>query len=208
MAVPYRNRKLFCCVFWSHRHIECVNKGGAHIRFVDLLDVHSYENHVWAPFTEVQRYGASNPAMWSNRWGNNLGFLHWTVTHTNLTARGGDMPSPGIKHMYKWWITGVAIQDYGNTCVPWVPQSHSQASPICTHQYIKMGRPGNEARCTCQLVHTHPTIYCLYSPSFIYGNFWQEFVKVNLLLLLSDSVTAQHTCEPWQPLVPRATEVA
>ena len=26
---------------------------------------------------------------------------------------------------------------------------------------IKMGRTGNEARSTCQLAHTHPTMYCL-----------------------------------------------
>ena len=75
-----------------------------------------YELHV--PFTEVQQYGASNPAMRSNTRGNSLQFLHGTVTHTNLAARGGDMPSSGIKHMYKWWITGVATQDYDNTCVP------------------------------------------------------------------------------------------
>ena len=26
---------------------------------------------------------------------------------------------------------------------------------------IKTWRPGNEARCTCQHAHTHPTIYCI-----------------------------------------------
>ena len=41
-------------------------KGGAHTRFVDLLDIHASTKRVWAPpLTEVQRYGASNAAMWS-----------------------------------------------------------------------------------------------------------------------------------------------
>ena len=102
-------------------------KGGAHTRFADSLDVHASKNCVWAPsFTEVQWYGISNTAMWSNTQENNLWFLHGTVTHTNVTARGGDMPSSGIKHMYSWWMTGVATRDYDNTGVPWVPQSCSQ----------------------------------------------------------------------------------
>ena len=39
-------------------------KGGAHMRFVDSLDIHASTKHVWAPpLTEVQRYGALNAAM-------------------------------------------------------------------------------------------------------------------------------------------------
>ena len=39
-------------------------KGEAHMRFVDLLDIHASTKRVWAPpLTEVQRYGASNAAM-------------------------------------------------------------------------------------------------------------------------------------------------
>ena len=41
-------------------------KGGAHMHFVDLLDIHASTKHVWAPpLTEVQQYGASNTAMQS-----------------------------------------------------------------------------------------------------------------------------------------------
>ena len=39
-------------------------KGGGHMRFVDLLDIHASTKHVWAlPLMEVQWYGASNVAM-------------------------------------------------------------------------------------------------------------------------------------------------
>ena len=39
-------------------------KGGADMRFVDLLDVHASTKHVWAPpSTEVQWYGASKIIM-------------------------------------------------------------------------------------------------------------------------------------------------
>ena len=39
-------------------------KGGAHMRFVDWLDIHVSTLHVWVPpLTEVQWYGASNTAM-------------------------------------------------------------------------------------------------------------------------------------------------
>ena len=39
-------------------------KDGAHMRFVDSLDIHASTKHVWAlPLTEVQQYGASNTAM-------------------------------------------------------------------------------------------------------------------------------------------------
>ena len=38
-------------------------KGGAHVHFVDSLDIHTSMKHVWAlPLTEVQRYGTSNTA--------------------------------------------------------------------------------------------------------------------------------------------------
>ena len=40
--------------FWSSV------KGGTDMRFVNLLDIHAS-----MPLTEVQRYGASNAAMWS-----------------------------------------------------------------------------------------------------------------------------------------------
>ena len=41
-------------------------KGGAHMHFVDLLDIHPSTKHVWAlPLTEVHQYGASNTAMQS-----------------------------------------------------------------------------------------------------------------------------------------------
>ena len=41
-------------------------KGGAHMHFVDLLDVHASTKPVWAlPLMEVQRYGALNAAMQS-----------------------------------------------------------------------------------------------------------------------------------------------
>ena len=39
-------------------------KGGAHMRFIGLSDIHASTKHVWAPpLTEVQRYGTSNAAM-------------------------------------------------------------------------------------------------------------------------------------------------
>ena len=39
-------------------------KGGAHMRFIDSLDIHASTKQVWAlPLTEVQQYGASNTAM-------------------------------------------------------------------------------------------------------------------------------------------------
>ena len=39
-------------------------KGRAHMRFLDLLDIHASTKHVWAPpLMEVQRYSASNTAM-------------------------------------------------------------------------------------------------------------------------------------------------
>ena len=39
-------------------------KGGAHMRYVDSLDIHASTKRIWAPpLTEVQRYGASNAAM-------------------------------------------------------------------------------------------------------------------------------------------------
>ena len=38
-------------------------KGRAHMRFVDLLDIHASMKRVWAlPLTEVQWYGALNAA--------------------------------------------------------------------------------------------------------------------------------------------------
>ena len=41
-------------------------KGGAHMHFVDSLDIHPSTKHVRAPpLTEVQRYSASNTAMQS-----------------------------------------------------------------------------------------------------------------------------------------------
>ena len=41
-------------------------KGGAHMRFVDSLDIHASMKHVGAPpLMEVQWYGASNTAMQS-----------------------------------------------------------------------------------------------------------------------------------------------
>ena len=40
-------------------------KGGAHMRFIDLLDIHASTKHIWTlPLTEVQWYGVSNTAMW------------------------------------------------------------------------------------------------------------------------------------------------
>ena len=40
-------------------------KGGAHMCFVDLLDIHAYTKRVWAlPLMEVQWYGASNTVVW------------------------------------------------------------------------------------------------------------------------------------------------
>ena len=42
-------------------------KGGAHVHFVDSLDIHASSNSLWAPpLMEVQRYGASNASMRSN----------------------------------------------------------------------------------------------------------------------------------------------
>ena len=39
-------------------------KGGAHIRFIDSLDIHASMKHVWAPpLTEVQWYSTLNMAM-------------------------------------------------------------------------------------------------------------------------------------------------
>ena len=39
-------------------------KGGAHMHFIDLLDIHASTKCVWAPpLTEVQRYGALNAAL-------------------------------------------------------------------------------------------------------------------------------------------------
>ena len=39
-------------------------KGGAHMRFVDLLDIHASTKRIWAlPLVEVQWYGASKAAM-------------------------------------------------------------------------------------------------------------------------------------------------
>ena len=39
-------------------------KSGAHMRFVDLLDIHASTKHIWAlPLMEVQRYDALNTAM-------------------------------------------------------------------------------------------------------------------------------------------------
>ena len=41
-------------------------KGGAHIGFVDSLDIHASTKYIWIPpLMEVQRYGISNTAMWS-----------------------------------------------------------------------------------------------------------------------------------------------
>ena len=39
-------------------------KGGAHTRFIDLLDIHASTKLIWSPtLTEVQRYGTSKAAM-------------------------------------------------------------------------------------------------------------------------------------------------
>ena len=41
-------------------------KGGAHMHFVDSLDIHASMKHVWAPpLMKVQWYGTSNTAMQS-----------------------------------------------------------------------------------------------------------------------------------------------
>ena len=87
-------------------------------------------------------------------------FCMGLYTHTSVTARGGDMPSSGIKHVYKWWITGVATRDDDNTGIPWY-HSLVPRPPSFVLISIKTWRPGNEARCTCQHAHTHPTIYCI-----------------------------------------------
>ena len=68
VAVPCRNRRLFCCVFQSHRCVRSTVSlnflGGAYMCFVESLDIHATTKHVWAPpLTEVQRYGALNTAM-------------------------------------------------------------------------------------------------------------------------------------------------
>ena len=39
-------------------------KGGAHMRFIDLLNIHASTKRVWAPLlTEVQQYSALKAAM-------------------------------------------------------------------------------------------------------------------------------------------------
>ena len=65
VAVPCRNRRLFRRVFPSHRVVSLnFIKGRAHVRFVDLLDIHVSTKHIWAlPLMEVQRYGASKAAI-------------------------------------------------------------------------------------------------------------------------------------------------
>ena len=38
-------------------------KGGSHMSFVDLLDIHASTKRIWTLPSEVQWYGASNAAM-------------------------------------------------------------------------------------------------------------------------------------------------
>ena len=55
-----------CIVAFEAPYCWTFVKGGAHMRFVDLLDIHVTTKRVWAPpLTEVQRCGASNTVMWS-----------------------------------------------------------------------------------------------------------------------------------------------
>ena len=69
VAVPCRNWRLFGWIFWSHCCLRVPYrwtsvKGGAHMCFMDLSDIHASMKHVWAPpWTKVQRYSTSNPAM-------------------------------------------------------------------------------------------------------------------------------------------------
>ena len=72
VAVPWKNPRLFCHVFRSHRCLRSAVslntsvKGEAHLCFLDSWAIHASTKHVWAlPLMEVQRYGASNTVMWS-----------------------------------------------------------------------------------------------------------------------------------------------
>ena len=68
VAIPCKKTKVIH-IFWLHcclRSAVLLNfvKGGAHMYFIDSLDIHASTNCVWAsPLMEVQRYGASNTAM-------------------------------------------------------------------------------------------------------------------------------------------------
>ena len=57
-------------------------------------------------------------------------------------------------------ITGVATRDYDNTGV-YSTMSTTALFPGPPPFGIKTWTPGNEARRTCQLVHTYPTMYCI-----------------------------------------------
>ena len=75
-SIPYFDR---IAAFEVLYHWTSV-KGEARMRFIDLLDIHASMKHVWALLLmEVQRYSASNTAMWLQR--NNLWFLRRTVTY-------------------------------------------------------------------------------------------------------------------------------
>ena len=81
VAVLCRNRKLFHCIFWSHRCLRSVPlRVRYHMHFVDSLDIHASMKHVWTlPLMEVQRYSASNTTMrlqWNNTFDFYAGLSH------------------------------------------------------------------------------------------------------------------------------------
>ena len=79
-------------------------KGGAHMCFVDLLDVHASTKCIWAPpLTEVQRYGASNTVMqYTTVW-----FLHGTATY--ILAR---IAKPIHYHLHTYVIVIAQYQGF------------------------------------------------------------------------------------------------
>ena len=73
VAVPCRNQR-----FFGSRIAKLSSRVGL-ICALQIHYIHASTKHAWAPpLTEVQRYGASNTAMWSKYM---TGFLHGTATN-------------------------------------------------------------------------------------------------------------------------------
>ena len=72
-----------CIATFEAPHRWTSVKGDAHMRFVDLLDIHGSTKCIWAPpLTELQPYNTSKAAMWSKY----VWFLHGTATYVYMAV--------------------------------------------------------------------------------------------------------------------------
>ena len=97
------------------------------------------------------------------------------------------MPSSGIKHMYKQWITGVATRDCDNTGT--TVYYTTVSFPGLPHLYSPVSKWGGlEMRLGALSTCSHSPHNVLPSPGFINGNSDHQSQSVTMDINLSKSV--------------------